>query len=110
MKDLQINKGCLANEVLGYLVQHPEAQDTADGIAEWWLLEHRIMQVVGNLEAVLRELVNKEFLLVTAGNDGRYYYRLNRNMEREVRSHLRSSAASMLERMEQSTQRKSITG
>ena len=98
MKDLQTNRHCLANEVLGYLVRHPEAQDTADGIAEWWLLEQRIMEVVSNLEVVLEELVKKQFLLVAAGNDGRFYYRLNRNMEREIRSHLRSSATPTEER------------
>lgn len=106
MKVLQINRRCLANEVLDYLVRHPEAQDTAVGIAEWWLLEQRIVEVVGNLEAVLSELVKKQFLIAAAGNDGRCYYRLNREMEREVRSHLRNSVL-MEEQVGQSGQHES---
>lgn len=84
----------LSQELLEYLVQHPEALDTREGIAEWWLLKQRISEVVGNLEAVLDDLVKQGFLLANRGEEGRIYYCLNRAREREVRKYLRNSKTS----------------
>ena len=92
LNDKQIaNVASLSDEVLSYLVKHPQAQDTMEGIAEWWLLEQRITVVVRNLEPVLHNLVESGFLLASKCEEGRFYYRLNRQMEREIRSHLRKS-------------------
>ncbi len=79
----------LADEVLAYLVQHPQAQDTKEGLVEWWLLEQRISYAVGGVEAALRDLVRNDFLVVRQSSDGRTYYGLNRAKEREIRRHLR---------------------
>lgn len=79
----------LSDAVLNYLLQHPEAQDTVEGITEWWLLEQRVAAAVANVEAVLTDLVKRGFLLVSKCEDGRLCYRFNRESEREVRSHLR---------------------
>ena len=86
---LQDKGGRLANEVLGYLLRHPEAQDTVEGIAEWWLLERRVEEALTYVTKVLRELVTKDFLVASKCEDGRIYYRLNRAMEREIRAQLR---------------------
>ena len=83
----------LTDEVLAYLVQHPQAQDTMEGIAEWWLLEQRIHSAVADVEATLRELVGYDFLVVRQSRDGRTYYGLNRAKEREIRRHLRQAKA-----------------
>jgi hypothetical protein len=85
----------LADEVLAYLVQHPQAQDTMEGIAEWWLLEQRIRCAVADVEAALGELVGQDFLVARQCNDGRTYYGLNNAKEREIRRHLRQAEAAM---------------
>jgi len=83
----------LADEVLAYLVQHPQAQDTMEGIAEWWLMEQRIRYAVADVEAALHELVGNDSLVASQCGDGRTYYRLNRAQEREIRRHLRKTEA-----------------
>jgi hypothetical protein len=83
----------LADEVLAYLLQHPQSQDTMEGIAEWWLLEQRIRHAIADVEAALRELVSNDFLVACQCRDGRTYYGLNRDKEREIRQHLRKAQA-----------------
>jgi hypothetical protein len=83
----------LADEILAYLARHPEAQDTMEGIAEWWLLDQRIHSAVADVEATLRELVGQDFLVTRQCRDGRTYYGLNRDKEREIRRHLRQAEA-----------------
>jgi hypothetical protein len=81
----------LADEILAYLVKHPEAQDTLEGIAEWWLLEQRIRHAVAEVDGVLRELVGHDLLIRRQCAEGRAYYGLNRAKEREIRRHLREA-------------------
>jgi hypothetical protein len=83
----------LADEVLAYLVEHPQAQDTMEGIAEWWLLEQRIRWAFADVEAALSELVANDFLVANQCRDGRTYYGLNQVKEREIRRHLRNALA-----------------
>jgi hypothetical protein len=79
----------LADEVLAYLLRHPQAQDTMEGIAEWWLLEQRVRDAVADVEKALRDLVDRDFLVMRNCFEGRTYYGLNRDKEREIRRHLR---------------------
>jgi hypothetical protein len=83
----------LTDEVLAYLLQRPQAQDTVEGIAEWWLLEQRIRHAVADVEVALSELVGNDFLVARQCGDGRTYYGLNRDKEREIRRHLRQAEA-----------------
>jgi hypothetical protein len=79
----------IANEILAYLVNHPEAHDTLEGITEWWLLEQRIRHAVAEVDKVLQDLVDHGLLVTRHCADGRIYYGLNRAKEREIRRHLR---------------------
>ena len=90
-EDLRKSDGgrcCLLADVLDYLVRHPGAQDTVEGIAEWWVLEQQAARVVTGVEAALSDLVAKDFLVARASG-GRTYYRLNRDKEREICRFLR---------------------
>ena len=46
-----------------YLLRHPNAQDTLEGISEWWLLEERLVQKYAEVEEALTKLVGKGFVL-----------------------------------------------
>lgn len=84
-------RSALADEVLDYLSHHPGAQDTLEGIAEWWLLQQRIDRAIAEVETALSDLVKKNFLVARQGRDGRMHYRLNRAMEKEIRRRLKDA-------------------
>jgi hypothetical protein len=48
----------LYRAVLEYLRKNPDAMDTLDGIAEWWVMRQRIDTTVSSLSRVLRRLVD----------------------------------------------------
>lgn len=78
------------DEILAYLVEHPDAQDTLEGITEWWLLEQRIRGAVTEVDGALHDLVANDLLVARQCADGRTYYGLNRAKEREIRRYLRN--------------------
>jgi len=76
-------------EILAYFVDHPQAQDTVEGIVEWWLLEQRIKQATTQVKAALEQLVAEGLVIIREGTAGRVYYRVNRQKLREIRRLLR---------------------
>jgi hypothetical protein len=72
-------------EILAYLVEHPEAQDTMEGIVEWWLLEQRIKRQTSRVKATLTELIALGLVLERKGRDRRVHYRINRRKAAEIR-------------------------
>jgi hypothetical protein len=65
-----------ALEILLYLENQPHAQDTLDGLLDWWLLRNRMVKV-SEVKAALRKLVEDDWLLVRRTMNGRVLYRLN---------------------------------
>jgi len=61
-------------EILRYVVQHPEAKDTVEGIAQWWLLGARANPSVAEVKAGLDCLVAQGRLAAERQADGRIYY------------------------------------
>ena len=57
------DKSQLGNNILAYLVDHPKAQDTLEGIVEWWLLEQKITYETARVKEALSELVNRGMIL-----------------------------------------------
>ena len=72
----------IARAVLTYLRKFPEAQDTIDGIAEWWLPDQSIRSHLTILKGVLNELVVRGFILQHKGKDSQIHYRMNRRRSR----------------------------
>lgn len=75
----------MREDLLEYWIRHPEAQGTEEMIAEWWLLEHRISQVMTLVRRALEELVRANYVVGEEQADGRVRYRLNREREKEIR-------------------------
>ena len=78
----------IADEILAYLAEHPRAQDTLEGIAEWWLLEQEIKRWTAQVRAALAELVAQGLVLERKGKDGQIHYHLNRRQLGVIRARL----------------------
>jgi hypothetical protein len=52
----------LARRVLDYLAEHPQAMDTVEGIAEWWVMREQVRVDVRLLERVLTRLTEQGLL------------------------------------------------
>ncbi len=79
----------IANEVLAYLVEHPKAQDTLEGIVKWWLLERKIKYQTGLVNEAIQELVEKGLILENKKHKPFTYYRLNQRKKREIQALVR---------------------
>lgn len=74
----------ITRDVLAYLVDHRDAQDTLEGIVEWWLVEQKIKQQTAAVREVLTNLVGKDYLLELKGVDSRTRYRINPLKAQEI--------------------------
>lgn len=65
----------MAEAIRGYLAEHPQAMDTTEGIAEWWLMRQEVRASVATVARVLRRLTDSGVVEeITAGE--RKWYRL----------------------------------
>lgn len=67
--------------ILGYLLDHPNAGDTLEGIVEWWLLHQKIRFETRNVSRAVSELVAEGLILTQKGPDSRLVYKANRSSE-----------------------------
>jgi hypothetical protein len=66
----------LSEAVLAYLSECPNAEDTAAGVTDWWLMRQRVRDQVESVTRVLTDLVARGVLVETGTGDERRY-RLN---------------------------------
>jgi hypothetical protein len=65
-----------APEILDYLARHPDAQDTIDGILQWWMLDANIRNRA-KVEATVAQLVQQGLLEETQSSDGKVFYHVS---------------------------------
>jgi len=78
------DKWKITRHVLNYLIDHPDAQDTLEGIVQWWLVEEEIKQQTARVKGVLDDLVKMNYLLESKGMDSRRRYRINQSKIKEI--------------------------
>jgi hypothetical protein len=83
--ELFYEKSRIAHEILNYLVERPDAQDTLDGIVSWWLLEQKIIYHTNLVKEAIAELVKKELLLERKKGELRTLYRINSEKVERIR-------------------------
>lgn len=74
----------ISYEILAYLAEHADAQDTLEGITEWWLLERNIQRRTLKVKEALDEFVAQGLVLKSQGQDSRIRYRINRRKHGEI--------------------------
>ncbi|HVN25664.1 MAG TPA: hypothetical protein VMT71_16980 [Syntrophorhabdales bacterium] len=80
-----------AYEILAYLADHPFAQDSLNGIMDWWLTEKRFTrQVVSN---ALVALVNDGLVLERKMQNLPTRYSINRDRMPEIKKFLEEDSA-----------------
>ena len=73
-----------SHKILAYLMDNPDAQDTFEGIVDWWLLQQDIMRNVALIRQIVDGLLQEGFLLERQGDGRRKYYQLNRERLPEI--------------------------
>lgn len=81
----ELGRSHIAQAILAYLAENPDAQDTLAGIAEWWLLEQQIKTQTAMVKEVLAELVSGELILERKGHDSQVHYRINSGKLEEIK-------------------------
>lgn len=74
----------IAYNILAYLAENPDAQDTLEGIIGWWLSGQTVESNAALVEGALTELVNRELVLARMGEGARTYYKVNRRKMKEI--------------------------
>jgi hypothetical protein len=64
----------LTAAVVDYLRDHPEAGDTVEGMAHWWMYRQRLVRVRETIERVCEQLVAHGVLVRRVGADGEVIY------------------------------------
>lgn len=73
-------------QILAYLLDNPAAQDTLEGIVQWWLLASNIKHNIGKVKESLNRLIDQGFVIELGGKDQRTHYRLNRAKLAEIKA------------------------
>jgi hypothetical protein len=70
----------ITKAILGYLLRHPDAGDTLEGIAEWWIRMEKIEIEIQQVSSVVASLVEQGLLLQKTVNKKNDLYCLNKKM------------------------------
>jgi hypothetical protein len=82
-----------AYEILSYLVEYTRAQDTLDGIIEWWLLERSVKYQIAKVQDALDALVKDGLVLEHKKQNLPTRYGVNWDRAAEIRAILKKLSA-----------------
>ncbi len=79
----------IAADILAYLSEYPDAEDTLQGIVQWWLLEQRIRHQTAVVRRALHHLVASGMLIESRTPRAPIRYRMNKRKKKEIGDLLR---------------------
>jgi hypothetical protein len=74
----------IARAILQYLQGHPDAKDTLEGIAQWWLLKEWTEKKYQQIETSLSHLVSRGLVIERRREGMPPYYWLNHAKQDEI--------------------------
>jgi hypothetical protein len=74
----------IERDILEYLVDHVDAADTLEGVAEWWLLQHAIRRRTADVADALSDLVARGLLIEDRPAGARPHYRVNQRRRADI--------------------------
>ena len=77
--------------ILKYLVENPNAQDTLEGIVEWWLLDRLTTSNVDKVRKALSQLVSAHLVVERQAKQSRTYYKIDPRKLKEISDHLQTA-------------------
>jgi hypothetical protein len=84
MNQINEKNNLLRDEILQYLIAHPNAQDTVKGIVTWWFLERTIKPRTALVDEVLKKLVADGLMIAHKGSDSQTRYKMNRKQRKKI--------------------------
>jgi len=79
--------------ILQYLVEHPDAKDTPEGILKWWRLEGKSEWRREDVQNALDFLTSKGWLTKRKAIPSKEIYGINKDRLQEIKSFLLQSGA-----------------
>jgi hypothetical protein len=89
---LQIDE-TLIRLILQYLIDHPDAKDTSEGIQKWWLPEGHSDRSRDEVQSALNLLSSKGWVTKRGRIPSKEIYGINKDCISEIRSFLLSGAS-----------------
>ena len=65
----------ISEEIQLYLLQHPNAADTLEGITKWWLTRQRYEEATHVVKKALEDLIAQGLIVQTTNSDDQRIYR-----------------------------------
>lgn len=84
LRDETTEESETARDLLGYLIENPGAEDTIEGIVEWWLLDRKIHRSIAKVKEVLEQMTAQGIIIVRRGSDSRVRYSINDERREEI--------------------------
>lgn len=84
-------RGSMNREILRYLIEHPGAMDTAEGVRKWWLPRDGVEPGVEEVQAVLNFLVSKGWLIARDTTPSPKIYGVNPDVLENIKKFLMKS-------------------
>jgi hypothetical protein len=89
----QANDMDVARAILGYFLRCPDAKDTLEGVAGWWLERERVHHSVDEVAIALRFLVARGLVIEKPGAGGRRLYQVDSQKRFQILSFLEGVAS-----------------